>query len=170
MRHDDSLAVARAEALGALLQLVGYAVWQVAECEDALAHWVAIAARETRGIGEAAAEPIVAKVQRKTFGQLLNEIRDADVLDAGLVDRVQALVRSRNWLVHHAKRENRGVVNDMARYDRLAARLGEIAEEATKLQSELGRELEEYIVRAGVDRTAVDAEAARLQREWGYAE
>lgn len=165
---DDELAVAHATALSALLQRVGYAVWQLAECEDALAHWVVIALRSTQGIGDEAAEPIVSKAQRRTFGQLMSELRDAEILDPELVRRIEALVQERNWLVYHAKRENRGVLNDPDRFDSLVARITEIADEATALQGTLGSELEEYVVRKGVDRRRIDEEAAQIISDWGY--
>jgi hypothetical protein len=56
----------------------------------------------------------------------------------------------------------------MARYKELTARLDEIGAEATSLNSTLERELEEFIVQSGIDRTVIDAEAAVLLKSWGY--
>ena len=161
-------AVAKASALSALLQLVGYAIWQVAECEDVLAHWVVISLRPTQGIGETAAAPIVEGVQRKTFGQLMAELRRAEVLDSELQARVDGLLAERNWLVHHSKRESRGVLHKPDQFDALVDRLKQLAEEATEVGGVLGQRLEKFVVEAGVDPMLIEEEATRLAREWGY--
>lgn len=154
-----------------LLQMmarVGYAVWQAAEVEDGLAHFVAIHLRSARGIGKAKGLAVLQKEQGRTFGQLYKELHDADVLPSDLDARLSLLVDDRNWLVHRAKRDSRGVLNDEARYDALMERLGAIGVEATTLNSALEREMEEFIVSSGVDRSTIDAEAAALVKQWGY--
>jgi hypothetical protein len=71
-------------------------------------------------------------------------------------------------MVHRAKRESRGVLNDMAKLNALVARLDAVAGEATEINSLIEHELEEFVVLAGVDRARIDAEAAALVRQWGY--
>lgn len=152
--------------LSALLERVGYAVWQSAECEDTLAHWVLVALRPTRGIGEDEATPIIERVQNKTFGGLLSELKQDRILEEGLVERLEKLRDERNWLVHHAKRQNRGVLNRMQQFDELIERITWIGEEATELNTILGKQFEEHVVDAGVDRALIDEEAARLVDSW----
>ncbi|HET7550447.1 MAG TPA: hypothetical protein VFK04_04105 [Gemmatimonadaceae bacterium] len=159
---------AQASLLAALLQRVGYALWQAAECEDTLAHYVVTRVRSSRGIGEAGGCALLEQVRKKTFGSLLKELKKAGVLESDLEQRLGPLLDERNWLVHRAKRESRGVLNDLAKLDRLVARLDHLAEEATDLNQILAVRLEEYIVTAGVDRAMIDREAARLIAEWGY--
>lgn len=140
---------------------------QVAECEDALSNWVAVALRPTQGIGENAAAPIVERIQKRSFGQLLSELEKDSVLDPALVARLRKLLSERNWLIHHAKRNHRGVLNRPEKFDELVERIDWIAEEATKLTSGLGAGFEEYVVSRGVDRTFIDEEAERIRRAWG---
>lgn len=165
---DFELAQAEVSLLAALLQRVGYALWQAAECEDTLAHYVVVRVRSSRGIGEAAGHALLEQVQRKTFGSLLQELRAAGVLESDMELRLGPLLDERNWLVHRAKRESRGVLNDLAELDRLVARLDRLAEEATDVNQILAVRLEEFIVTAGVDRAMIDREAAGLIAAWGY--
>ena len=152
-----------------MLQRVGYALWQAAECEDTLAHYVVVRVRSSRGIGEAAGYALLEKVHKKTFGSLLKELREAGVLESDLEQRLSPLLDERNWLVHRAKRESRGVLNDLAKLDRLVARLDRLAEEATDVNGIMAVRLEEFIVASGVDRAIIDREAARLIAAWGYS-
>jgi hypothetical protein len=46
--------------------------------------------------------------------------------------------------------------------------LDKLAEDATDLQARLAKEIEAYVQSTGVARAAIDAEAERLRREWGY--
>jgi ribosomal protein S13 len=156
------------DRLAPLLQRVGYALWQLAEMEDGAASHVVIRLRSVRGIGVKAAESIIEAVEHKTLGQLLRELRDANVLEVAIANRLQALLEERNWLVHHAKRESRGVLNDAPRYEQLIARLDRIGVEATALISDLGNALVDYVRTSGVSRENIDSEATRLARSWGY--
>lgn len=166
--EDFELRLARAELLAPLLQRVGYAFWQVSECEDTAAHFLVIRLKASPGIGAEKGEALLSNAQRRTFGSLLHELKDAGVLKPELEKRLLALLEERNWLVHRSKRESRGVLFRDADFDRLVDRLDSIAEEATTLNTLLGRELEDYVVSAGVDRAYIDREAERLAKSWGY--
>lgn len=160
--------VAQAELLSELLQHVGYAFWQLSECEDTVAHLVTIRLRATVGMGEEQGEALLAAAQRRTFGSLLRELRETQVLAPELERRMLALLEERNWLVHRSKRESRGVLHRGAAFDRLVSRLQSIAEEATAVNALLAAALEAYVVQAGVDPAFIDREAERLARSWGY--
>jgi hypothetical protein len=151
-----------------LLARVGYAVWQAAECEDGLAHYVVVRLRAARGVGSEKGRELLEKAQSRTFGHLLKELRSSGTLPPHLEPRLERLLEDRNWVVHRAKRESRGVYNDQTRYTALVTRLDEIGAEATSLNSILESELEEFIVRSGVDRGVIDDEAAELLKRWGY--
>jgi hypothetical protein len=166
--EDDDVRITQAELLRELLVRVGYAVWQAAECEDTLAHYVVLRLRSVRGVGDKIGHEVLSSAQGRTFGNLLKELREATVLPSDLEGRLSKLVNERNWMVHRAKRESRGVLNDMEKLDTLIARLDAVAAEATEINSVLEHELEEFVVSAGLDRARIDAEAAALVRQWGY--
>lgn len=166
--EDFELRVARSQLLVQLLTRIGYAVWQAAECEDTLAHYIVVRLRASIGIGEREGLDLLEKARTRTFGHMLRELKDANVLSSEIESRLATLVDERNWLVHRAKRENRGVVHDLARFDQLVARIDRIASEALELHKQLSAELEQFVVRAGVDRQQIDVEAAKLAAAWGY--
>jgi hypothetical protein len=164
----NDLRAAQAELLTQLLARVGYAVWQAAECEDSLAHYLVVRLRSARGVGEEKGRDLLEKAQSRTFGHLLKELREKGVLKPELEVRLVGLLDERNWLIHNAKRTNRGVLNDMQIFDALANRIDALATEALELNKLLQQELEEFIVKAGVDRGAIDREADALLKRWGY--
>jgi uncharacterized protein YutE (UPF0331/DUF86 family) len=170
--HDEApfydLEIERAGLLAAILQRVGYTLWQLAECEDAAAHYLMLRAGATKGMGEIAGRAALQKEQAKTFGALLSELRSNGIVEGSLEARLNALLRERNWLVHRSKRESRGVINDLDNVDVLVARLDRIAEEATTLDKELAQRIERFVVSSGVDPSFIDEEAKKLAESWGY--
>lgn len=162
------LVFEQASILSVVLQRVGYALWQLAECEDAAAHFLVLRAHATRGMGEERGEALLKGAQHRTFGSVLTELRKKGVVEGDLETRLNDLLKERNWLVHHSKRESRGVINDPDRVDSLIARLDKIAEDASKLQKELGGEIERFSIEAGVNREFIDREAQELAESWGY--
>jgi hypothetical protein len=166
--EDFDLRVARAGLMSALLAHVGYAFWQLSECEDAVAHLLVLRLKAERGMGEEQGMRLLAEAQRRTFGSLLHELKKASVLEATIEERLFALLTERNWLVHHAKRESRGILFRDDDFDRLVARVDAIAEEATELEKAVAASLEAFVVSTGVDRATIDREATRLARSWGY--
>ena len=165
---DDDRRRAEAELLAQVLTRVGYALWQASELEDTLAHYVVVRLRSSRAIGEEEGTKLLMKAQSRTFGHLLKELRDAGIFETPLEARISTLLEERNWLVHRAKRENRGILNNMQSLDALVERLDRIGAEATQLNSLLGQELERFVIASGVDRSYVDREANALLKRWGY--
>jgi hypothetical protein len=166
--EDFEFKIAHAGLLAALLQRVGYAFWQLCECEDTAAHYLVIRVKASRGIGAERGEALLSNAQRRTFGSLLHELKEAGVLEARLERRLLALLEERNWLAHRAKRESRGIIYRDQDFDRLVSRLDGIAEEATSLNTLLGRALEEFVVSLGIDPAFIEREAKRLAESWGY--
>lgn len=111
---------------------------------------------------------LLERAQGRTFGHLLQELRAKNVIEPEIENRLVPLLDERNWLVHRAKRESRGVLNDTARFDALVERLDRLAEEATVVNKVLAAKLEEFVVQSGVDRALIDREAAKLLADWGY--
>jgi hypothetical protein len=167
--EDFELRIAQSQLLVQLLTRIGYAVWQAAECEDTLAHYIVVRTRSSQGIGERGGLDLLRKAQSRTFGHMLRELRDAKILSSSLEARLSRLVEERNWLVHRAKRENRGVLSDLTQFNKLVERIDQIASDALELHKELGAELEEFVVASGVDRAEIDIEAAKLTAAWGIS-
>ncbi len=154
--------------LARLMEKVGFALWQLAETEDAAVLYFAIRLRPIQGVGEAAAAPTLEAAQRKSFGELVAALRKGEAVDASLADDLSRLVSERNWLVHRAKRENRGAINDPQAYARLVDRLDVLATDALALQKRLAQETESHVRSTGVSAQFIEQEAAKLRREWSY--
>ena len=167
-REDFEARIARAGLLSALLERVGYTFWQLAECEDAVALYLVFRLKAVRGIGLARGNELLDNAQRRTFGSLVHELTEHGVLDPTLESRLAGLLDDRNWLVHRSKRESRGVLFRSADFERLVERLDRIANEASEVQKLVAAATEEYLITQGVDRSQLDAEAARLAQSWGY--
>jgi hypothetical protein len=149
------------------MQRVGFAVWQLQELENTSATYVVLRLRQTRGVGVKRGKEIAALVEKATFGKLLRELQRAGILPNGLAGRLEGALEERNWLVHRARREYRGVLADMALYSSLSQRVDKLAEDARVLLNELGGEVESFIRSSGIDMEAVDREAQRLAASWG---
>ncbi len=165
---DFEMRMARAGLLTALLERVGYTFWQLSECEDAVAQYLVVRLKATKGMGEEPGTKLLESVRRRTFGSLLKELRDNGVLPPALQGRIEELLEERNWLVHRSKRESRGVLFKSEQFDQLVARLATIADEALAVQKLVAEAIEEYVVGNGVDRAQIETEAARVVREWGW--
>lgn len=148
--------VARAELLGELLARVGYAFWQLAEWEDAVAAYPVTRLKATRGMGLGAGEALMEDARRRTFGSLVSELREAGTLESRTQARLDMLVTERNWLAHRAKRESRGIIFDDVAYRKMSLRLESISDEASSVLKLVGNQLLEYISSKGVDMSAAE--------------
>jgi hypothetical protein len=168
--HRMSSRQKKAQRLSMLMQRVGFALWQVQELENTAAGYIVVRLRETRGVGIDQGMKISTNVEGQMLGRLIGELAKAGVIASDLASRLTAFLKERNWLVHHSRRENRGVLSDDAMFAGLLTRLDTVAEDALALTKELGREMEEYVVSSGVSRDSIDREAERLSQSWGLTE
>lgn len=159
--------LAAANALATLVHRVGFAVWQLQELENTAAVYVVLRLRQTRGVGLRRGQEIAATVEKRTFGALLRELQGASVLPTALDGRLDRALEERNWLVHRARREYRGVLGDPALHSELGDRIERLTEESGVLLKELAGEIESFLVTSGIDMQAVEHEAQRLAKSWG---
>jgi HEAT repeat protein len=150
------------------MRTVGFAIWQLQELENTTARYVVVRLREVRGVGKERGEAISAEIEQLPLGPLLSQLLQAQVIQEELSDHLKKLLSERNWLVHRARRENRGVLSNEDHFLRLMARLQDIADDALALHKTLATEMEEYVVRSGVSRELIDRESERLFRSWGF--
>lgn len=168
MNPEKRLPPAAALRLPTLMQAVGFAIWQLQELENTAASHIVVCLREARGVGKERGSEISAAVERLPLGKLITELSRSGALNDGVASALKTLLQERNWLVHRARRETRGVLSDEAGFTVLIARLDDISERTLLLIRRLGKDLEEYVVRSGVSRDVLDREADRLARSWGF--
>ena len=166
MSAGDRSALEDAERLGALMQHLGFALWQLQLLEDSLATYVVIRVLDSRGVGAEQGALLSKDVQNKTMGALITSLRKAGVLSPAVSSRLEELLKDRNWLIHHARRENHGILASESRLATLIGKLEGIANSALATSKALAAEIEDYVTRSGVSPEFIEHEAARLRRSW----
>lgn len=159
--------IEQATRLAALMQSVGFAVWQLQELETTAITFAVIRLRATRGMGEVAGRALLEKGERRTLGHVLQELRAQGLIAGPVDDDLRDVLNQRNWLVHRARRETRGVLTDDSRLSDLLVHLDTLADRAVSLQKMLAHEIETYVFSSGVDRETVEREAEEVARQWG---
>jgi hypothetical protein len=149
------------------MQRVGFAVWQRQELENTAATYVVLRLRQTRGVGMQCGREIAVPVDKRPLGALVRELQEAGVLPTRLDERLDRVLEERNWLVHRARREYRGVLTDSGLYSGLTDRIERLTEESGILLKELAGEIEKFLAGVGMDMQAVESEAQRLAKTWG---
>ena len=160
----------RASRLSVMMQNVGFTIWQLQELEDTIATYLVVRSHALQGIGAAAGDVLLSKARGRSLGSLLTEITKTGLLETGLATELRDVVEKRNWVVHRARRECRGILTDDSRLSSILSDLNKLADCSLELQKRLTIDLERFVVESGVDRGVIDAEADRLQREWGLLE
>lgn len=155
------------ERLAALMQSVGFAVWQLQELETTVATYMALRLHVHPGIGRSQGEAILKAAEGRTLGSLLRELAKSGIIEDQLASDLEELLGDRNWLVHRARRENRGVIANPQHLNQLLNRLQRIAGRAFEFHKSLATDLELHLLNAGVDRAVIDREAERLAQSWG---
>lgn len=160
----------KADRLAAITQRIGFALWQLQELEWATTNYLVVRLRAKRGIGEEAGGTLLKSVGKRPFGSLLKELSDAGVLEPELAQKLQAVLKDRNWLVHRSRRENRAVLTSDEQCATLIAKLESISAEALSMLKQVGQLLERYVLESGVSKEFIDQESERLLVQWGIIE
>jgi hypothetical protein len=162
------LRLLEADQLGVLFWKIGYAIWHLAELEDAAASFYVVRLHPVQGVGLEAAKPIDDKAKKRTLGQLVRVLLAEGVFEEDFAAELLRLIKERNWLVHHSKREHRGILNRPEEYEALCHRVDRLAEDALAAQKRLAAVFEQYVRSKGVSAEVIAVEAARTRRSWGY--
>ena len=160
----------RNERLAVLMQSVGFAVWQLQELETSVATYLVIRVHAHRGIGTVPGEQLIKKAEGRTLGSLVTELAKSGVIDGQLSVDLREVLEQRNWLVHRACRENRGILASPKQFSELLVRLEALAHRSLELLKEVASGIENHVLSCGVDRRTIDSEADRLARSWALFE
>ena len=104
--HIDADTVAKASRLEVLARRVGFAVLQIQALESASAQYLVLRSKAIRGMGVDAAQRILDKARKETFGATIGAMKDAGLLSEDLEKRFKALLKERNWIVHRSRTDN----------------------------------------------------------------
>jgi ribosomal protein S13 len=158
-----------AKTLEHLLSRVGYVFWNLCELEDTLIQLRLAKLTDLRGIGVEVAREVERELQQHTMGAHIGALRKAGTLSEENDRRLAAILKERNWLAHHAKRESRGVIHSTSKLSALLARLEAIGEETLSLNQTLAGEVLSHFKANGVSAEAADQELTRILAEWGMS-
>jgi hypothetical protein len=164
------LELNREERLAVLMQSVGFALWQMQEVETTLATYLVLRVYAYPGIGVAGGDALLKQAEGRTLGSLLTELAKLGIITDPLLSDLREMLKQRNWLVHRARRETRGILADVEQFEKILRQLESLADRALQLLKSLAIEVESYVLTSGVERASIDVEADRLARNWGIIE
>jgi hypothetical protein len=143
--------------------LIGIALWKAQAFEDALAYFITLVLKLPPSRAEKEVRAVLAKMQSKTLGNLIAELRMAKTSTAvtEFEQRVNQFVDERNWLVHDSFRENGTDLFEPQKLPPLFARLNAISDEALALQKRFGESVVEWTKAQGIDQSTIDAETKK---------
>lgn len=159
--------VAKASRLEVLARRIGFAVLQVQALEGASAQYLVLRTKAKRGMGAEAAQSILNKARKETFGTTIGAMKDAGLLSEELGNRFKALLRERNWLVHRSRSDNSAALSSDESTSALLGRIDGAEGEARKLLHELMNLSRQFVLDSGVPEEAVNAaSAAEIVTQW----
>jgi hypothetical protein len=168
MNADLATRVDWSERVAALMRSVGFSLWQLQELETTVATYLVVRVHAHRGIGTTKGNSLQKEAEGRTLGALLKELAKSGVIEERVSVDLHEILEERNWLVHRARRENRGVIASAELLSELLKRLESLANHSLVMQKSLAADLERYVLDSGVDRAVIEAEADRLARLWGW--
>lgn len=162
----DADTVAKASRLEDLVRRVGFAILQAQALESASAKYLVLRSKAVRGMGVDAAQRILDKSRKETFGTTVGAMKSAGLLSEGLEKRFKALLKERNWLVHRSRAYNSAALANDEATSALLARIDRIEGESRSLMHELAALSTQFVLAAGVPPDAVNAAASDLVHLW----
>jgi hypothetical protein len=148
---------------------IGVALWHSQVFEDALCYYITLVLKMPPSRAEAEAREVLEKLQSKTLGALIAELRKAkpSIMVSEFEQRLEQFLKERNWLVHDSWRQHHGDLFDSSRVGPILARLDAMANEALALQlifQQIGRE---WTLQQGVTPETLERHTRRILTERG---
>lgn len=156
----------KALRLEKISQRIGFTLWQLQSLEENAARYLFLVAKAKIGMGVAAAQPLIEKSLRKTFGQTMTELNKANSFSTQIADRFNTLVEERNWLVHQSRSTSRNAVHSDSACEALLQRVQAIADESVQLDTEVLTCVMNFVANNGFSKAAVDKIASEAIALW----
>ena len=143
-------------------QKTGEAIWHLQYVEDFLSklYFVKEIASGPSSITEPVAKEEMAKLSRKTLGQLIGMVEKASLVPNSLIAKLKSFNDTRKWVVHNSSRESgHDLYTDAGRAE-VFGRILEFTNNAIALQKEIESDLLDHHVSHGlsVEQVYDDAE------------
>ena len=157
---------ARSERFCGVCEAIGFTLWQLQTLEGSTAQYFVLVEQAVPQMGEELGNLLVAKAQRKTFGGSITQLAKSDHLPISLLERFQALLKERNWLVHSSSADSKRALADDAAFVGLHGRLESIVDEARRLLKEISALSQNFVLEKGVSKEAFEAKITETLLQW----
>lgn len=156
----------RSERFGEICQAIGFTLWHLQTLEGSTAQFFVLVEQAIPQMGEEQGNILVTDAQQKTFGRSIARLSESDHFPKNLLERFQALLKERNWLVHSSNADSKRALVNEDDYIGLHQRLESIVDEAARLLKEVSALSEKFVLRHGVLPEALEAKIAATLQEW----
>jgi hypothetical protein len=152
--------------LQAVLQSLGFALWQTQTLENALVSYLVMVHKVPFGSARADVEHAFLGADKRTLGQLLHELKNFEGKAGNLVVRLDAFLPERNWLVHKSRHTSHADVYKPAPTLALLTRLERLADDALSLAQDIQVALEQSLTTHGITRDFIERKSREIVEEW----
>jgi hypothetical protein len=155
-----------ADRLEALYKQLGLTLWRLQELEGMVAQYYVLVALASRGMGIPEGLALERTIEGKTFGKTVNLLRDAKKVPPELTERLPAIVKERNWMVHSSLGDERAAVYNDARCQAFLERMETMTTEASAIIKMLGKSAESFVMNAGVTAEEIERLTKQTLEAW----
>lgn len=157
----------RSQRLAEICQAIGFTLLQIQTLEGSTAQFFVLVEQAIPQMGEEQGNALVVEAQKKTFGGSITRLAKANHLREDLLERFQALLKERNWLVHSSASDSRkAMANDGTAYIGFHRRLEAIQDEVVALLKEVLALTEKFVLAHGISLEGIEAKLAETLRQW----
>ena len=156
----------RSQRLGEICQAIGFTLLQLQTLEGSTAQFFVLVEQAIPQMGEEQGNALVVEAQKKTFGGSITRLAKANHLPENLLERFQALLKERNWLVHSSASDSRKAMANDAAYIGFHRRLEAIQDEVVALLKEVLALTEKFVLGHGISLEDIEAKLAETLRQW----
>jgi hypothetical protein len=128
---------------------IGETLWHIQGFENSLIYYTALVFKMEIGIAEKEAYAILEQLNKKTLGQLLNDLRKHNNISPSMDLKFQKLLEERNWLVHKSRNQCHTDVYSPEKLIKLKDRLENLKRDALSFNKELCKLIETFMVSKG---------------------
>lgn len=156
----------RSERLGDICQAIGFTLLQLQTLEGSTAQFFVLVEQAVPQMGEEQGNVLVVEAQKKTFGGSITRLAKANHLPEDLLERFQALLKERNWLVHSSASDSKKAMANDATHIGFHRRLEAIQDEAARLLKEVLALSEKFVFGHGISMEDIETKLAETLRQW----
>jgi hypothetical protein len=157
---------AKADRLAAVIQRIGFCIWQLQDLEGSAARFLVLMTQLTPLTSEEEGAALVERASGRTFGATLRGIAQADLLPDDIQGRFNTLLSERNWLVHNSRATSRDAIPSDTSALGLIERIDAISSEALALHREIDSLFNTVAENNGLSAESIEQAAQELLHIW----